>query len=217
MNWKRATIASLFAVPLILLFAWGFTKDPNNIPSPLPGRMAPDFRLPVFSPGEPPTTLPVGDTVHLASLRGEVVVLNFWASWCLSCRDEHRELSAFARRYADKPVHFLGVLYNDFPKPAINWIKEMGGQQYPSVDDGNAHTSIDYGLYGVPETYFIDGSGHVAYKQTGPVTDAILTRIVDSLIAALPPSAKTAAPGDTAAHVLTPAARPSPKGTGTTP
>ena len=131
MNWKRATIASLFAVPLIILFAWGFTQDPNDIPSPLPGRMAPDFRLPVFAPGEAPTTLPVGDTVHLASLRGEVVVLNFWASWCLSCRDEHRELSAFARRYAGKPVHFLGVLYNDFPTPAINWIQEMGGQQYP--------------------------------------------------------------------------------------
>ncbi|MGH7668286.1 MAG: TlpA family protein disulfide reductase [Gemmatimonadaceae bacterium] len=205
MNWKRATIASLFAVPLIILFAWGFGKDPNAIPSPLPGRMAPDFRLAVFAPGEVPTTLPVGDTVHLANLRGEVVVLNFWASWCLSCRDEHRELSAFARRYADKPVHFLGVLYNDFPKPAINWINEMGGQQYPSVNDGTAHTSIDYGLYGVPETYFIDGSGRVAYKQTGPVTDAILTRIVDSLIAALPASAKHG-PADSAAPALTPAA-----------
>ncbi len=216
MNWKRATIASLFAVPVIILFAWGFKQDPNNIPSPLPGRMAPDFRLPVFAPGEAPTTLPVGDTVHLASLRGEVVVLNFWASWCLSCRDEHRELSAFARRYADKPVHFLGVLYNDFPTPAINWIQEMGGQQYPSVNDATSHTSIDYGLYGVPETYFIDGSGRVAYKQTGPVTDSVLTKIVDSLIAALPPSAKTAAPGDSAAHVLMPA-RPAPKGTGTTP
>ena len=212
MNWKRATIAALFAVPLILLFAWGFTKDPNNIPSPLPGRMAPDFSLPVFAPGEAPTTLPVGDTVHLASLRGEVVVLNFWASWCLSCRDEHRELSAFARRYADKPVHFLGVLYNDFPTPAINWIQEMGGQQYPSVNDATAHTSIDYGLYGVPETYFIDGAGRVAYKQTGPVTDAILTKIVDSLIAALPAPAKAGAAADSAVPALRPAGAAS-KGT----
>lgn len=212
MNWKRAGIASLAALPVIALFAWGFGKDPNAIPSPLPGRMAPDFHLPVFAPGETPTTLPVGDTVHLASLRGQVVVLNFWASWCLSCRDEHRELSDFARRYEGKPVKFLGVLYNDFPQPAINWIQQMGGQQYPSVNDANAHTSIDYGLYGVPETYFIDGSGRVAYKQTGPVTDAILTRIVDSLIAALPPGAKPAGAGDSAVPTLAPA-RTSPKGT----
>jgi cytochrome c biogenesis protein CcmG/thiol:disulfide interchange protein DsbE len=212
MNWKRASIAALFAVPLILLFAWGFTKDPNNIPSPLPGRIAPDFRLAVFAPGEAPTTLPVGDTVHLASLRGQVVVLNFWASWCLSCRDEHVELQQFARRYEGKPVKFLGVLYNDFPAPAISWIKEMGGQQYPSVNDADAHTSIDYGLYGVPETYFIDGSGRVAYKQTGPVTDAILTRLVDSLIAALPANSKPGAAGDSALPALAPT-RANPKGT----
>lgn len=216
MNWKRSAIAALFAVPVIVLFAYGFTKDPNNIPSPLPGRMAPDFRLPVVTPGEPPTTLPVGDTVHLASLRGKVVVLNFWASWCLSCRDEHRELTAFAKRYIGKPVKFLGVLYNDYPAPARQWIKEMGGQQYPTVNDYNAHTSISYGLYGVPETYFIDGSGHVAYKQTGPVTDAILREKVDSLIAALPASSKAGAPADTAAPTLTPAPARK-KGAGTTP
>jgi cytochrome c biogenesis protein CcmG, thiol:disulfide interchange protein DsbE len=213
MNWKRAGIAAFAAVPIIALFAWGFTKDPNSIPSPLPGRMAPDFSLPVFAPGQPPMALPVGDTVHLASLRGEVVVLNFWASWCLSCRDEHRTLSAFAKRYADKPVHFLGVLYNDRPAPAISWIQEMGGQEYPSVNDYDAHTAINYGLYGVPETYFIDGNGRVAFKQTGPVTDAILTHEVDSLIAALPPSARNRGAADSAAPGLTPASRPAPKGT----
>ncbi|MGA9836411.1 MAG: redoxin domain-containing protein [Gemmatimonadaceae bacterium] len=205
MNWKRAAIASLAAVPVIALFAWGFTKDPNNIPSPLPGRMAPDFSLAVFAPGQPPMALPVGDTVHLAKLRGEVVVLNFWASWCLSCRDEHRTLSAFAKRYADRPVHFLGVLYNDRPAPAISWIDEMGGQEYPSVNDVDAHTAIDYGLYGVPETYFIDGNGRVAFKQTGPVTDAILTHEVDSLIAALPAGTRPGGSADTAAPTLAPA------------
>ncbi len=213
MNWKRAAIASLAAAPVIALFAWGFTKDPNNIPSPLPGRMAPDFSLAVFAPGHPPMALPVGDTVHLAKLRGEVVVLNFWASWCLSCRDEHRTLSEFARRYAGQPVHFLGVLYNDYPTPAINWIQEMGGQEYPSVNDVDAHTAINYGLYGVPETYFIDGNGRVAFKQTGPVTDAILTHEVDSLIAALPPGTRSAGAADTAAPALTPVAPAKTKGT----
>ena len=213
MNWKRAAIASLAAVPVIALFAWGFTKDPNNIPSPLPGRQAPDFSLPVFASGEAPMALPVGDTVHLAKLRGEVVVLNFWASWCLSCRDEHRTLSQFAKRYADKPVHFLGVLYNDRTPPAIDWIREMGGQEYPSVNDRDAHTAINYGLYGVPETYFIDGKGEVAFKQTGPVSDEVLTRVVDSLIAALPPGAKGTGAADSAAAGLTPAPKQAPKGT----
>ena len=212
MNWKRAWIAALAAVPIIALFAWGFTKDPNSIPSPLPGRMAPNFSLPVFSPGQPPMALPVGDTVHLASLRGQVVVLNFYASWCLSCRDEHRTLSDFAKRYVGKPVHFLGVLYNDQTAPALQWIEEMGGQEYPSVNDPDAHTAINYGLYGVPETYFIDGNGRVAFKQTGPVTDAILSREVDSLIAALPASARTGGTADSSAAGLTPAPRPGTKG-----
>ncbi|HEY5219689.1 MAG TPA: redoxin domain-containing protein [Gemmatimonadaceae bacterium] len=213
MNWKRAAIASLAAVPVIVLFAYAFTKDPNNIPSPLPGRMAPDFTLAVFAPGQAPLALPVGDSVHLASLRGRVVVLNFWASWCLSCRDEHRALSAFAKRYADRPVHFLGVLYSDSPTPALKWIQDMGGQEYPSVNDPNAETAINYGLYGVPETYFIDGAGRVAYKQTGPVTDEILTHEVDSLIAALPASAGASGPTDTSGPALVPATRRPAKGT----
>ena len=88
----------------------------------------------------------------------------------------------------------------------------MGGQSYPSVNDPDARTAIDYGLYGVPETYFIDGSGRVAYKQTGPVTDAIITRLVDSLIAALPANSKPGAAGDSALPALAPT-RANPKGT----
>ena len=192
MNWKRSLIAAVAALPVILLFAWGFTRDPGLIPSPLPGHPAPQFVLDVFAPGQPPLSRPVGDTVRLADLRGQVVVLNFWASWCMACRDEHAALSATARLYAGRPVHFLGVLYNDRPAAGEAWIAEMGGQSYPSVQDPDARTAIDYGLYGVPETFFIDGSGRVAYKQTGPVTEVRLAQIVDSLIAALPP--KQAAP-----------------------
>jgi cytochrome c biogenesis protein CcmG/thiol:disulfide interchange protein DsbE len=184
MNWKRAFIASLAAVPVILLLAWGMTRDPKEIPSPMPGRDAPTFSLEVFAPGQPPLARPVGDTVRLAAMRGKVVVLNFWASWCLACRDEHTTLSEVARRYDGKPVQFLGVLYNDAPKNGTEWIAEMGGQTYPSVNDPGARTAIDYGLYGVPETFFLDASGRVAYKHTGPVSDAVVSRVVDSLIAA---------------------------------
>jgi cytochrome c biogenesis protein CcmG/thiol:disulfide interchange protein DsbE len=191
-NWKRSLIAAVTAVPVILLFAWGFTRDPGEIPSPLPGHAAPQFSLDVFAPGQPPLSRPVGDTVRLADLRGQIVVLNFWASWCGACREEHAVLSTTARLYTGRPVHFLGVLYNDSLAAGEAWIAEMGGQSYPSMQDPGARTAIDYGLYGVPETFFIDGDGRVAYKQLGPVTGVGLAHIVDSLIAALPP--KPAAP-----------------------
>jgi len=192
-NWKRSLIAAVTAVPVILLFAWGFTRDPGEIPSPLPGHAAPQFSLDVFAPGQPPLSRPVGDTVRLADLRGQVVVLNFWASWCGACREEHAVLSTTARLYTGRPVHFLGVLYNDSLAAGEAWIAEMGGQSYPSMQDPGARTAIDYGLYGVPETFFIDGDGRVAYKQLGPVTGVGLAHIVDSLIAALPPKPATPA------------------------
>ncbi|MBM4194465.1 MAG: redoxin domain-containing protein [Gemmatimonadetes bacterium] len=184
MNWRRAFLAALSAVPVILLLAWGLTRDPREIVSPLPGRPAPDFALTVFAPGEPPLARPLGDTLALARLRGSVVVLNFWASWCLACRDEHRDLSAAAMAYAGQPVQFVGVLYNDIESAGSDWIREMGGQVYPSVTDPGARTAIAFGLYGVPETFVIDQSGRVAYKHTGPIPEALIRRKVDSLLIA---------------------------------
>jgi cytochrome c biogenesis protein CcmG/thiol:disulfide interchange protein DsbE len=184
MNWKRAGIAAVCVVPLIALFGYGLTRDPKDIPSPLPGHAASPFALTVFAPGQPPLARAPGDTVRLADLKGQVVVLNFWASWCLSCRDEHPILSQTAMDYVGKPVHFLGVLYNDEPANGTKWIEEMGGQSYPSVMDPGARTAIDYGLYGVPETYFLDANGRIAYKATGPVNARIIHYLVDSLMAA---------------------------------
>ena len=198
MNWKRAFFASLFAVPVILLFAWGMTQDPKDIPSPLPGRQAPAFALDVFAPGQPPLQKPVGDTIRLADMKGDVVVLNFWASWCLACRDEHSTLSEVARAYVGKPVHFYGVLYNDQPQNGRDWIAEMGGQSYPSLNDPKAHTAIDYGLYGVPETFFVDRNGRVAFKNTGPVSAATLARVIDSLMASPVAAPAAATPADAA-------------------
>ncbi len=183
MNWRRATIAVFGATPVIGLLAWGLTRNPNEIVSPLPGRQAPDFALSVFAPGEGDLARPVGDTLALSRMRGQVVVLNFWASWCLACRDEHSELSFAARRYAGRPVQFVGVLYNDVAAAGLDWIAGQGGQDYPSVLDPGARTAIDFGLYGVPETFVIDGGGRVAYKHTGPVTAAQLVQKIDSLLA----------------------------------
>jgi len=182
MNWKRATLAAGFLVPVIGLLAFGLTRDPKAIDSPLPGKAAPDFALKVFAPGEGPLALSVGDTVRLANHRGGIVVLNFWASWCLQCRDEHADLSNAARAFFDKGVRFYGVLYNDKESFGLRWIDEMGGQAYPSVLDPRTRTAIDYGLYGVPETFLVTGDGRVAYKHIGAISERLLTHKLDSLV-----------------------------------
>lgn len=178
MNWKRSTLAVIIVLPVIALCWFGLSHDPRAIPSPLPGHPAPEFTLVRL---DPPAT-----EVSLASHRGEVVVVNFWASWCLACRDEHRPLSEVATRYRDRGVVFYGILYNDTPEPARRWIKEMGGQSYATLLDPGSRTAIDYGLYGVPETFFIDREGRVAYKHIGPVTERLLTQKLDEILAQPP-------------------------------
>ncbi len=183
MNWRRATMAGMVAIPVIALLAFGLTQDPKDIPSPLPGKAAPTFSLEVFAPGQAPLARTVGDTIQLDTMRGQVLVLNFWASWCLACRDEHEALSEVATEYAGTRALFLGVLYNDVERNGLAWIQQMGGQSYPSVSDPRARTAIAYGLYGVPETFFVGPDGRVAYKHVGPVSAAVLRQKVDSLLA----------------------------------
>lgn len=192
MNWKRAAIALLATLPVIGLFAFGLTRDPREIPSPLPGRAAPAFAMAVM-PARDESTGRV-DSVRLADRRGRVVVMNFYASWCLACRDEHPILQQLAPEYAAKGVDFYGVLYKDTPGAIRRWIADMGGQPYPTLLDPGARTAIDYGLYGVPETFFVGRDGLVARKHVGPVTSDVIRRTLDSLLAA----PDTAPAGDTA-------------------
>ena len=186
MNWKRATVSIALSLPVIRLLARADARDPKAIESPLPGKPAPGFSLRVFAPGEGATALTIGDTVSLAAHAGEVVVLNFWASWCLQCRDEHRDLSDAATAYHGRGVRFFGVLYNDLEGAGLAWIRDMGGQTYPSLLDPRTRTAIDYGLYGVPETFLISRDGRVAYKHIGPISGGLLARKLDSLLAAAP-------------------------------
>lgn len=182
MNWKRALIAGAVAIPVIGLLRFGLTRDPRAIASPLPGRKAPLFDLAVFASGSGKIAPPPGERVRLQELRGNVVVVNFWASWCLPCRDEHATLSQVAARYEDRGVRFVGVMYNDVTANALRWIEEMGGQKYPALLDPGTRTAIDFGVYGVPETFFVSRDGLVASKYTGPIPASVLARRLDSLL-----------------------------------
>lgn len=185
MSLGRMLLGLLITLPMVALLAFGLSRDPRVIPSPLPGRDAPEFRLAVLDTTPPYSVRDPGsgEPIHLTELRGDVVVVNFWASWCLACRDEHGPLSRAAARYQDDGVHFFGVLYNDTPGSAVRWIERMGGQTYPTLLDPRSGTAIEYGLYGVPETFFIGRDGRVAHKQVGPVTSELISHWVERLLA----------------------------------
>jgi cytochrome c biogenesis protein CcmG/thiol:disulfide interchange protein DsbE len=178
-------VVSLLAVGLVGLFGYGLTRDPYVLPSPLVGKSAPELGLPVMPP-EPDPALgrwEGRDTVRMEELAGHPLVVNFWASWCLACREEHPHLSAAARRYRGEGVRFFGVLYQDKPPAARRFIRELGGQSYPTLLDPGSRVALDYGVYGVPETYFIGADGRVKHRHVGPVTRDLLRTRIDSLLA----------------------------------
>lgn len=181
----RVAFSLVFSAIALGLLGFGMTRDARVIPSPLGGQPAPEFTLGIMAEAD---SLDRGnggngDTVRLAELRGSVVIVNFWASWCLACREEHRALSETAEQYRERGVQFLGVLYKDVPRDARAWIARMGGQSYPTLLDPRARVAIDFGLYGVPETYFIDAAGVIAAKHIGPISAATLASRIDSLLA----------------------------------
>jgi len=154
-----------FAVPLILFASLvgflgaGLWRDPHLVPSPLIDRPAPSFRLARLD--EPRQTLSPED------LRGKVWLLNTWASWCVSCRQEHPLLLALARTGV---VPIYGLNYKDERADALDWLNEMGNPYVANVQDADGRVGIDYGVYGVPETYLIDKAGVIRYKQIGTLT-----------------------------------------------
>jgi len=150
-----------FAIFLVLagFLAIGLQLNPREVPSPLIGRPAPAFTLPLLS--DPAKTLSTAD------LRGQVWLLNVWASWCASCRQEHEILLDLARRGV-APVY--GLDYKDQPDAARAWLVRLGNPYTAVIVDAEGRTGIDYGVYGVPETYVIDKQGVIRHKHTGPLT-----------------------------------------------
>jgi len=165
-------VAALAVVVLAGVFGFGLGRNPAYIPSPLVGKPAPMFAL---------RTLNGRQVIRMSQLRGHVVVVNFWASWCLACREEHPNLIAAWQRYGDSGVVFLGIVYQDTVANAEAFVREMGGG-WPNLVDPGGRTALDYGVYGVPETYFIGPDGVIAYKRVGPSSYALLTRNIRRLL-----------------------------------
>ena len=145
------------AVIVFVLFA-GLGKDPAIIDSPLIGKPAPPFALKAVGSGE---------TIDLESLRGKPVILNFWATWCGPCYEEHPTLVANARALPN--VQFVGVVFNDEENKIMRFLAERG-TAYPTLLDANGKTAIAYGVGGVPETYFINPAGTIVAKYAGPLS-----------------------------------------------
>ncbi|MFO7587574.1 MAG: TlpA disulfide reductase family protein [Gemmatimonadota bacterium] len=165
-------VLPLLALPVLGLLLWGMGTDKFTLPSPLEGAEAPGFRLATMD----------GDTVDLADLRGKAVVLNFWASWCIPCRQEHDVLKLTEATYDEEDVVVLGVVYQDTEENARRFLRQLGGD-WAHLLDPTQRTAIDFGVYGVPETFFIGPDGQIARKKVGPVTWDLVKPTVDSLIA----------------------------------
>jgi cytochrome c biogenesis protein CcmG/thiol:disulfide interchange protein DsbE len=173
MSWRRSLIGLAIALPMVVLFSYGLSRDPSVILSPLPGRPAPGLTL---------TVMGTDSIIDLESLRGHVVVVNFWASWCGPCRIEHPQLQEARRRWEHRGVKFLGVLYDDSENNARRWLEGWGGEEWPTLLDPRQRSAIDYGVYGVPETFIIDQNGIVAHKQLSVVYADAIAPIIEELL-----------------------------------
>ena len=163
----------IFAVVAVFL-ALGLKLDPREVPSPLIDKSAPEFEL--------PRLLQMEGVVGTAEMRGEVWLLNVWASWCSACRVEHPLLNDLARRQI---VRIVGLNYKDAPADARSWLREFGNPYDIIAVDREGEVGIDWGVYGVPETFVIDREGVIRYKHIGPVDTKVLSETILPLISQL--------------------------------
>jgi len=149
---------SVFIVLAAFLFV-GLGLNPREVPSPLIDKSAPAFRVPQLHQA--------AQTISPEDMRGKVWLLNVWASWCVSCRQEHPLLVELAKRNV---VPIIGLNYKDGRNEGLGWLKEWGDPYTLSAFDADGKVGIDYGVYGVPETFVIDKAGVIRYKHIGPLT-----------------------------------------------
>jgi cytochrome c biogenesis protein CcmG/thiol:disulfide interchange protein DsbE len=174
MNTKRWLLVPLaLFVALAGLLAVGLRRDPGEIPSPLIDKPAPAFQLRTLDPGTGPGQFAPSD------LRGKVWLLNVWASWCTACREEHPALLDFARRNS---VPIVGLDYKDSAGDASKWLARLGNPYRVVPVDRDGRVGIDYGVYGVPETFVVDQRGVIVHKHIGPLTPEVLAQEIDPLL-----------------------------------
>lgn len=173
-SWKFWAVMGVIA-GVSGLFFYGFTLDPKLVKSPLLNKPAPEFTMPLLGQNK---------SLSLKDLRGKPVILNFWASWCQACKAEALVLQAAYLRYdkGQQKIRVIGVAIQDKPKDAIAFAKRYGKTYTLGLDNEAGDISLSYGLYGVPETFFIDGKGIIRFKHVGAVTTEIIKKRVEKML-----------------------------------
>jgi cytochrome c biogenesis protein CcmG/thiol:disulfide interchange protein DsbE len=181
----------LLFIILAVFLALGLNLHPSEIPSPLLNKQAPEFSAPKLQTsakdggsvaiGTEPMQAPE-QKLTPADLKGKVWLFNVWASWCVSCRSEHPILNQLAKT---KAAIIVGLNYKDEPEDAKQWLAQLGNPYDVSIMDQDGRIGIDYGVYGVPETFVIDKQGLIRYKHTGPVTSNDVQQVFLPLITKL--------------------------------
>lgn len=164
---KKFLVPIALFVALGVLLAFGLRLDPKKIPSPLVGKPLPAFSLPTL---DNPARI-----VSNADLKGRPVLINVWASWCTACRDEHPLLVELARAGV---VPVIGLNYKDKPEDAHEILRRDGNPYGMVLVDASGRTGIDWGVYGVPETFVVDRDGVIRYKHIGPITPDALKEVL---------------------------------------
>jgi cytochrome c biogenesis protein CcmG/thiol:disulfide interchange protein DsbE len=166
---RVATVAAI--VGLVLVLAFGFRRDPQDIRTGTVGRPAPAFDL---------ERLDTSGRIRLTDLSGKVIVVNFFASWCIPCKEEAPALVRVWERYRTSDVVFVGIVYQDSPQASKDFHERLG-QTWPAALDDNGRTALQFGVFGVPETYFIGKDGVVEGRHIGPIDETTLIRAIDTL------------------------------------
>ena len=175
-SWKFWTVMTMIG-GLAGLFAFGFTRNPKVVPSPLVGRSAPGFAV---------VEMNTGERISLETLRGTPFLLNFWASWCTACKEEAPLLERAYEQYerSGRGVRVIGIAIQDTPEDARRFARRYGKQYFLALDNPRGDISLNWGLYGVPETFFVDARGIIAHKHIGALTwpdlEAALERLLSS-------------------------------------
>ena len=160
MNRGVLIVGAIITGSLVAVLFAGLGQDPRAIDSPLINKPAPPFAL---------KTAGSGEILDVSRLKGKPLVINFWATWCRPCWDEHPILTAAAQQYGDR-VQFVGVVFQDEETKILDFLRRRG-HSYPTVVDDHGKTAIAYGVGGVPETFFLDATGTIVAKHDGPVSE----------------------------------------------